>query len=127
MRNAAAEFDDFKPPLYIALGVGNDLAMLAGKQVRQLIHVCFDQSFEIEHDACAPLRVGCGPGRLCCKCGLHRAFKNGCISQGDLRLHSSIVGIEDIAEALRCSSGTTGNKMINLAHNNGLPINAADP
>ena len=56
MRDAAGEFDDFEAALDVALGIGDDLAVLGRQQLRQLVHVLFDQRLELEHDAGAALR-----------------------------------------------------------------------
>jgi hypothetical protein len=77
VRDAAAEFDDLEPALDVALGVGDHLAMLGRQQVRELVHVRFDQRLEVEHHARAALRVG------------------------HARLHGAGIGIVDIAEADR--------------------------
>src|SRR3546814_3194794 len=61
MRDAAGEFDDFEPALDVAPGVGDDLAVFGRQQVRQLVHVLFDQHLEVEHHPRTPLRIDCGP------------------------------------------------------------------
>ena len=64
MRNAADEFADFEAAHDIALGIFNGLAMLAGEQHRQLVHVAVQKFDELEENAGATLRVGGGPFRL---------------------------------------------------------------
>ena len=61
MRNAAGEFDDLKPALDIALGVGNGFAVFARQQFGELVVIALRQFEELHHDACAALRIGVGP------------------------------------------------------------------
>ena len=115
VRDAAAEFDDFEPALDVALGVGDDLAMLARQQVRELVDIGFDQRLEVEHHARAALRVGRGPGGLR---GLGRgndAVEQRGLAERDLRLHAAAVGIEHVALA-GAAAGSADDVMINLSH-----------
>ena len=59
--DAAGEFDHLQPPLDVALGVGDDLAVLARQHLGQLVHVRLDQALELKHDARAALGVRRGP------------------------------------------------------------------
>ena len=43
MRDAAGEFDHLEAALNVAAGVGDHLAVLGREQVRELVHVLFDQ------------------------------------------------------------------------------------
>jgi len=61
MRDAAGELDEFQAALDVALGVGDDLAVLAGQQLGQLRHVGLDQPLELEHHPRAALGIGRGP------------------------------------------------------------------
>ena len=98
VRDAAAEFDDLKPALDIALRIGDHLAVFGREQVRQRIHVRFNERLEIEHDARTPLRVGRSPARLSHERRLNRALEHSRIAQHNPRLHAAIIGIENIAE-----------------------------
>ncbi len=60
MRDAAGELDEFQAALDVALGVGDDLAVLAGQQLGQLRHVGLDQPLELEHHPRAALGIGRG-------------------------------------------------------------------
>ena len=97
MRDAAGEFDHFEPALDVALRVGDDLAVLARQDVRELVHVGFDQRLVIEHDARAALRVGRGPGRLGGARGVHRALEVGGRAEADMGLDLALVGVEHVA------------------------------
>ncbi len=65
MGNAADEFADFEAADDITLGILDGLAMLAGKQHRQLVEVAVQKFNEFEENAGAALRVGGSPFRLC--------------------------------------------------------------
>ena len=97
MRDAAGELDDFQPALDVALGVGDDLAVLGREQLGQLVHVGFDQPLELEHHPRAALRVGRGPARLRGLGGGDRASQVGGGAEADLGLDPALVGIEDVA------------------------------
>ena len=116
MRDAAAELDHFEAALNVALRIGDDLAVLGGQQVRQLIEVRFDQPLEFEHHAGAALRIDCGPCRLRGERGLHRAFQRGGIAQRHFGLHRAGVGIEHLALARGRPARTADYEMIDLAH-----------
>jgi hypothetical protein len=61
LRDAATIFDHLEPALDVALGVGDDLAVLARQQVGELVHVALDQFLILEHHPGPALRVGRGP------------------------------------------------------------------
>ncbi len=72
MRDAAGEFDDFKPALNIALRIRDHLAMFGAEQMGEFVHMLFDQRLKREHDARTPLWVGRGPCGLGCQRLRHR-------------------------------------------------------
>ncbi len=116
MRNAAAEFDDLQPALDIALTVGNYLAMFGAEQMRQLVHIGFDQPLEFEHHPRPPLRIGRRPARLRGKRGLHRQLQRRRIAQRHTRLNAAIIGVEHIAEPC-CGASAPADEMVDLPHN----------
>ena len=63
LRNAAGEFDDFDAARDLALGIGEDLAVLARDQLGQFVLVLVQQRLEIEQDARALERGRFGPSR----------------------------------------------------------------
>jgi hypothetical protein len=64
VRDSAGELDDFEAAHDVALGVGDDLAVLGRQQLGQLVHVGVEQAHEVEHHPRPALRIGRGPGRL---------------------------------------------------------------
>ena len=101
MGDAAGELDHLKPALDVAPGVGDDLAMLAGQQFGQVVHVRFDQALELEHHAGAALRIGRGPALERRLGGLDRAVDLAGRGQLDAGLNLARVGIEHVAEPAR--------------------------
>ena len=75
LRDPADIFDDLEPALHVAPGVGENLAVLGGQQLGELVHVGFDELLVIEHDPGALLRVGRRPGRLRRLGGVDRALR----------------------------------------------------
>ena len=116
MRDTAREFDHLQPALDIALGVGDDLAVLRGEQDGELVHILLDQLLIFEHHARAALRVGGGPGGLRLVGGVHRALQIGGRAEADARLHLAGIGIENVAEAGRGRAAAARNEVIELAH-----------
>jgi hypothetical protein len=100
LRDAAGELDDLEAALNVALGVGDDLAVLGAERVRQLVHVCFDQFLELEHDAGAALRIRRCPSRLSSPGGVHRALELGRGAELHLCLNLALVRVEDVAGAV---------------------------
>jgi hypothetical protein len=115
LRDSAAKFDDLEPSLNVALGVGNDLAMLGAERVRQLVHVRFDQFLELEHDAGAALRVGRGPGGLGGFGGVDCALQLCRGAELHLCLHLALVRVEDVAGAAFGGIAFAGDEMVDLA------------
>ena len=101
VRDAAGELDDLQAALDIALGVGDHLAMLAGKQLGQVLHIGLDQALEVEHHPGAALGIDQGPGLLGANRGLNREINLGDGGQRDASLHLPGVGIEDVAQKAR--------------------------
>ena len=64
VRNATGELDHFKAALNVALGIGDDLAMLDRDHLRQSIHIPHQQALEFLHYTPATLRINRGPARL---------------------------------------------------------------
>ena len=64
VRDAEAELDHLDAALDVALGVRNGLAVLAGEQLGERVHLPGDEIEELHHHAGAALRVGGGPGGL---------------------------------------------------------------
>ena len=116
MRDAAAEFDDFKTALHIALGIGDNLAMLDRQHMRQLVHIGLDHFLELEEDPRAPLRVGCCPCRLRCQCRVDRLVEQSRIAKIDLALDAAVVWVENIALTSGLCGAASGQNMGNRAH-----------
>ena len=99
MRDAAGEFDHLDAAQHIAARIRQHLAMFGGEHGRQLIHIGFDQRFEIEHHPRAALGIDRGPFRKC----LQRMFDGlahlGAGGERHLGLHLADGGVIDVAEA----------------------------
>jgi 1-acyl-sn-glycerol-3-phosphate acyltransferase len=98
MRDAAGELDDLKAALDVALGVGDDLAVLGREQLGQLVHIGLDQALELEHHPRAALGIGRGPAVEGGLGGLDRAIHLGDRGQLDPRLNLAGVGVEHVAK-----------------------------
>ena len=116
MGHPAHEFDHVEPALDIALAVGHDLAVLARDEMREFVHVGFDQRLESEHDACAALWIDRRPARLGCRGSLNRKFEHGSIAERDFRLNGADIGIEHVAGASPRTSCASGDEMVDQAH-----------
>ena len=116
MRDAAGEFDDFKPALDVALGVGDDLAVLCAEQLGQILHICLDQALVFKHHAGAALGVGGGPSGLCGEGGLHGALQRCGIAQTHFGLNGAGAGVEYGAFACGWGARATYNDMIDITH-----------
>ncbi len=117
MRQPAAEFDHFQPALDIALGVGDDLAVFAGEQFGQRLHIALDQALEFEHHPRAALGVHRGPGGLCGLRGGHCALQRIGPAQHDFGLLTAVVGIHHRALAGGGQTGSaTVDEMVDHAH-----------
>src|SRR3546814_4537048 len=64
VRDAAGELDHFQPALQVAARIRQHLAVLAGQQPRQHVHVALEQALELEQHPRAPLRVDLRPRPL---------------------------------------------------------------
>ncbi|MNJ25379.1 hypothetical protein D3C77_198230 [compost metagenome] len=123
VRDAAGELDHFQTALDVALGVGDDLAVFAGQQFGQFVHVRLDQALELEHDAGAALRVGRGPALEGGLGGLDCAVQFRRRRQLDAGLNLAGVGVEDVAEAVRRPlESRTVDEVANVAHWTSLPM-----
>ena len=87
VRDTAGELDHFEAALQIALGIVDDLAVLAGKQLGQLLHVVFQQLLELEHHPRAALGIGGGPGRVHLPGRVHGLLQQCGIAKGHFGLH----------------------------------------
>ncbi len=114
LRDAAGELDHLEPALDVALGVGDDLAVLGRQDLRELIHVALDQFLELEHDAGAALRVGRGPFRLGGAGGVHRALEVGGAAEADAGLDLALVGVEHVARTLSGRIAFAGDEMVDV-------------
>jgi hypothetical protein len=117
MRDTARELNDFQAAHDVALGVGDDLAVLGRQQLRQLIHVGVEQAHEVEHHPRPALRIGRRPGRL----GRLGVGDGGVQLRGRGQRHARLdlagVGIEDVAEtAGRALDGATADEVGDAAH-----------
>ena len=101
MRNAAGEFDHFKPALDVALGIGNGLAVLARQELRELVIVALGQFKEFHHDAGAALRVGVRPLDLRRLGVLDRGANLGLGRQRHLALDVASHRFEDVSGSSR--------------------------
>ena len=97
MRQAAAEFDDFKPTLDITFRIVDDLAMLGAQHLRQLDHMLFDQRLEIEHNPRPPLRIRHRPRCLCRLSSGNRLLQHRRVTQNHARLNAPIIWVHDVA------------------------------
>ena len=117
MRDAAGELDDLEAALDVALGVGDDLAVLGREQLGQLVHARFHEALELEHDPRAALRIDQRPGLLRPQRRLDGAVHLGLGGQLDAGLDLAGVGVEHVAVAAR-SAGEGGavDEMGDLTH-----------
>ena len=97
MRQAAAEFDDFKSTLDITFGIVDDLAMLSAQHLCQLTDMLFNQRLEIKHNPRPPLRIGHRPRRLGCLSSSNRLLQHGRITQSYASLNAAIIWVHDVA------------------------------
>jgi hypothetical protein len=88
--------------------------VLAREELRELVHVRFDQFAVFEHDARAALRVRRGPCRLRGLGGIDRLLQFLGRAELDLRLHFAAVGVEDVAGAAAGAVGFAGDEMIDV-------------
>jgi len=116
MGDAAAEFDDFQTALNVALRIRDHLAMFGAEQVRQFVHIGFDQRLEIEHNAGAALRVDGGPGGLRLLGGRDGKVEQRSVAQRDTGLNPAIIGIEHVAVARGLCIVGEGELVRNLTH-----------
>jgi hypothetical protein len=116
MRDAAGEFDHFEAALDVALGVGDHLAMFGAEQVRQLVHVLFDQRLEGEHHAGAALRVGRGPAGLGGLGGGDRLVEIGLGAERDPGLDLAGVRVEHLYRAGSGATGMADDDMVDVTH-----------
>ena len=119
LRDAAGEFDHFEPALDVALGVGDDLAVLARQQLGELVHVRFDQLLELEHDPGAALRVGRGPGRLRGAGGVDRALEVGGGAEPDRAWTSPWLGSNTSPERSPGRIAVAGDEMVDVTQHVG--------
>ena len=101
MRHAEREFDHFDAALDIALGVGDRLAMLAGKNVGEFVVVLRDEIEELHQDARAALRIGRGPADLCGGGVLDGGAHLGLGGERDMRAHRAVHRLENFGRASR--------------------------
>ncbi len=89
--------------------------MLGAQQVRELVHVRFDQLLIFEHDPRAALRIGRGPGRLGGLGGVDRFLQVGRGAEADIGLDLALVGVEHVALSLARGEAGTGDEMVDAA------------
>ena len=99
MRNAAGELDDLEAARDLALGVGEDLAVLFGDQARQRVVVAVQQFEELEQHARAGQRRRRRPGRERRGCRLHRPVDLAGAGKGDAAALLAGRRVVDIAPA----------------------------
>src|SRR5712692_4601918 len=99
MRDAAGELDDFEAAGDLALGVGEDLAVLLADDPRQGVVLAVQQFEELEHDACAGQRRRRGPAGKRRPGGLHGLIDRAGAGKGDAADFFAGRRIEDIAPA----------------------------
>ena len=124
MRDAAAEFDDFKTALDIALRIGEHFAVLGRQDACQIVDLGLHKLLELEHHPGAALRVGRRPGGLCLAGGGDGLFERRRIAQANLRLHLARIGIENVAAASARGDRLAGDEVINDTHGCALPPEA---
>ena len=96
MRHAEREFDHLDPALDVALGVGDRLAVLARKNVGELVVVLGDEVEELHQDASAALGIGRRPGALRGFGVLDRGPDFGLGGERDMRAHRAVHRLEDV-------------------------------
>jgi hypothetical protein len=116
MGNTAGKLDHLQPALDIALRIGHHLAMLAGQQFGQFLHVAFDKTLELEHHAGAALRIGGGPGGLRGLSLHHGQVQHGGIAQHHLGLNGASRGVEHRRLAQRARGRGAGDQMVDETH-----------
>ncbi len=116
MRDAAAEFDDFKAALDIALRISEHLAVFGRQDARQIVDLGFDQLLELEHHPGAALRIGRGPGRLRLAGSGNRLVERRRVTQCYTRLHLARIGIKNVAAASARGDRLAGDEVIYAAH-----------
>ena len=99
VRDAAGELHHLEAALDVALGVGDDLAVLAGEELRELVVIALHELEELEQHPRPPLRVGGGPRRLRALRVLHRRPDLGLGGERHLPGHLAGHGLVDVAEA----------------------------
>ena len=127
VRNAAGELDDLQPTLDVAARVGDDLAVLAGEQRRQLVHPRLDQALVGEHHPRPPLGIDRRPGRLRALGGGHREIDIGARGKVDAGLDGAGVRVEDVAEPGRGAGlGAAVDEVKDIGHDDVLPEGPCD-
>jgi hypothetical protein len=117
VRCTDAELDHLEPPLHVAPGVGQGLAMLAAQRLGQLVHVAVQQADEFHQHPRPALRVGGGPAGLRRPRACNRGGQLCRAGKGHARLHLAGGRVVDIGEAARLSGhARTVDEMAELLH-----------
>ena len=98
MRNAAGELDHLEAALHLAIGVGQDLAVLPGDDGGEFLAVALQQFLEFEHHAGAAQRRGGSPGGPCGGGGGDGGVDFGGAGQSDASDYLAGGRIVDVAE-----------------------------
>ena len=85
------------------------------EQMRELVHVGFDQLLIFEHDPRAALRIGRRPGGLRGLRGIDRFLEVGGRAQADMGLHLALIGVEHLALPLAAGKAGTADEMVDAA------------
>src|SRR5699024_458191 len=99
VRSPDAELDDLQPTLHVTLGVFERLAVLAGEQTGDLVHVAVHEVDEAHEHAGALLRVGRGPLGLRRLGDVDRGADLVGRGEGNTCLHGSRARFEDVGHA----------------------------
>ena len=124
VRHTAGEFDHFQTADQIALGVGDDLAMLGGEEMGKLVHLGLDEVLVGHQDPGPALRVHRSPfglGRLGRLDGTRHLIIGRELDAG---LHLTRIRVEDVAKtAGRARLGLAVDEMMDVTrHVLSLPV-----
>src|SRR4029450_9724952 len=97
---SACELDDLQAALDVALGVGDDLAVLGCEQFGEAVDVLLDQLLEPEHDSRTALRIRRRPAGQSGVGGVDRRLQIGGGAELYPCLDRALVGVENIAFAV---------------------------
>jgi hypothetical protein len=117
VRDAAGELHHLDAALDVPLGIGDGLAVLAGQEVGERIHLAVHKVQKLHQDAGAPLRVRRRPRGLRGGPVLDRLTDLGLRGEGDLGDDIACHRLEHVAEAAGLALDLApANKVPDVAH-----------